>query len=98
MCKEFERFRSLLAGQQYTAALQVFNADARPNYQAFIEGLGSNGAIVANGLGSIVEGTIAQDAAELILARPIPGDPGRFRSYPLQFSRDSDGVWRISAL
>lgn len=98
LCKTFERFRSALAAQQYTSALQVFNADVRPDYQSFIEGLGTNGAEAASRLGAIVDGAIGLDSAEMILARPIPGEPGRFRSYPLQFSRDSDGVWRISAL
>ena len=98
MCKAFETHRNNLSAQQYTAALQVFNAEVRPNYQSFIEGLGSNGATVAAGLGQIVDGTIGQESAELALARPIPGQPGRFHNYPLQFTRDGDGVWRISAL
>jgi hypothetical protein len=98
LCKAFETHRSNLAAQQYTAALQVFNADVRPDYQGFIEGLGTNGATVASGLGEIVDGAIGQEFAELKLARPIAGQPGRFHGFPLQFSRDSDGVWRISAL
>jgi hypothetical protein len=98
LCKAFETHRGNLAAQQYSAALLVFNAEVRPNYQSFIEGLGTNGPVVAAGLGQIVDGTISQDMAELILARPISGQPGRFHSFPMQFARDNDGVWRISAL
>jgi len=98
LCKAFEAFREKLIAQQYTQSLQSFNADVRPDYVSFIEGLGTNGAILAGRLGEIVDGTIGQDSAQLTLAKPRAGQPGRFRSSPLQFSRDSDGVWRISAL
>lgn len=98
LCKAFEDHRGNLASQQYTAALNAFTADAHPRYQAFIEGLGANGPALAARLGRIVDGTIAQDFAELILARPLSDQPGKFQGYPLQFTRDHDGVWRISAL
>ena len=97
-CHAFDRFRTNLTAQQYTAALQVFNPEVRPNYQGFINGLGANGGTLASGIGQIVDGTIGQESAQLFLSRPIPGQPGRFRSFPLQFTRDGDGVWRISAL
>ncbi len=97
-CHAFDRFRANLTAQQYAAALQVFNTEVRPNYQGFINGLGTNGGTVATGIGQIVDGTIGQESAQLLLSRPIAGQPGRFRSFPLQFTRDTDGVWRISAL
>lgn len=98
LCKTFETFRARLAALQYTSALDVFNAEVRPRYQGFIEGLGANGGVVATGIGEIATGNIGQEGAELLLARPISGQPGKFHSFPLQFTRDSDGVWRISAL
>ena len=98
LCSAFESFRAKLVAQQYTDSLQSFNADVRPDYVSFIEGLGANGATMAGRLGEIVDGTIGQDFAQLVLAKPREGQPGRFRSSPLQFSRDGDGVWRISAL
>jgi len=98
LCNAFEKFRSSLSAQQYATALLTFNAEVRPTHQSFIEGLGANGAVVATGIGDIVDGTIGQQSAELKLARAISGQPGRFRSFPLQFTRDNDGVWRISAL
>lgn len=98
LCNAYEVFRSRLRTWQYTGALELFNIDVRPKYAPFFEGLGVNGTTVADGLGEIADGVIGLDDVELQLVRPIPLQPGRFHRFPLQFERNPDGVWRVSAL
>jgi hypothetical protein len=97
LCATFENLRTNIGTGLTTTAMLSFNPAVRPDYQAFIAGFGSNGPTVATALGEIADGTIGQETASVVLSRAIPGQPGNFRAYSLMFSREGDGVWRMTA-
>jgi hypothetical protein len=97
LCATFENLRTNIGTGLTTTAMLSFNPVVRPDYQAFIAGFGSNGPTVAAALGEIADGTIGQETATAILSRAIPGQPGKFRGYGISFSRETDGVWRMTA-
>jgi hypothetical protein len=81
-----------------TAALRTLTPDLCTEFQPFWTDLAGNLSATANQLGEIVDGQIADTAAEFQVAIPDTAVPGEFFGFPVFFRRAADGVWRISEM
>ncbi len=97
LCSLYGTLRSRLVAQNIASALNVLAEPLRPGFQSLWTALGAQLPSVAAQLGTIVDGTFSSQISEYIIARPIPGQPGQSMAYRVQFEREQNGVWRISA-
>jgi hypothetical protein len=75
-------------------ALNAVLASARDEFEGmFTDGSGSLPSYVGN-LGSIVSGAIGEDFGSYLVVRLNPDQT--LSGYPMEFSQDATGVWRIS--
>jgi hypothetical protein len=91
-------YRSLvdrLTANDVSGALRSFTGDARGRYGNLIGALSGTPSQVAAQLGTLVDGVISLDAAELTLARDVAGTTQLFMIYLI---RGRDGVWRIESM
>jgi hypothetical protein len=98
VCAVFGAMRTRLVANDVPGALLALHPKLRPDFQTLWTSLGAGLPGVASQLGLIVDGTIGIGFAELLIARPVPGQPGEFYGYRVQFGRGRDGVWRISSM
>lgn len=98
LCSVYGTMRTRLAAQDVPGALRALTEDIRPAFQTLWTDLGAQLPTVAPQLGTIIDGHFSSDSAELLLARPITGQPGQSRAYRMQLVIGEFGVWRISAM
>jgi hypothetical protein len=92
----FEGMRAALATSNIATAQTALHPSMRSKWQSFWTSLGSDLPSVSASLGEVVNGQISPFFANMMIARPIAGQPGRFNGGYLQFERGRDGVWRIT--
>lgn len=98
LCSAFGTMRKRLLAADITMASNTLSSSLIGDYKALWTALGSALAPTANKLGTIVNGQFSATNAELSLARPINGQPGKSRIYRIQFEIDPQGLWKISAM
>lgn len=98
LCSVFGTMRTRLTAQNVAGALNALTPGLRPEFQALWSDLGPQLPTAAAQLGTIVDGRLSPDAGELILARPVPGQPHSSRAYRVQLEIGENGVWQISAM
>jgi hypothetical protein len=98
ICGVYADMKSRLVAGNIPSALNTIYLGLRPDWQARWTALGTGLASVAGALGVVIDGRVSRNSAELLIGRPVSGQPGQFRGYRIQFERDTDGVWRISSM
>jgi hypothetical protein len=94
LCKVFDTLKQRLAKNDIAAALQLLHPEIRDFYQGIWSKIDDLPA-VATQLGDIADGRIGFAEAEYLIVRE---EEGQLYGYRVQFSRDPDGVWKISAM
>jgi hypothetical protein len=98
ICSVYSDMKSRLVAGNIPSALNTIYLGLRPDWQARWTALGTGLASVASALGIVIDGRVSRNNTELLIGRPISGQPGQFRGFRIQFERDTDGVWRISSM
>jgi hypothetical protein len=92
--KVFDTLKQRLAANDVSAALELLHPEIRDFYEGIWTKFDDLPA-VANQLGDIADGRIGFAEAEYVIVRE---EEGVLYGYRVQFSRDPDGVWKISAM
>jgi hypothetical protein len=95
VCSVYAHLRARLAADDAEGAAQAFHVRHRDRYLELFEALESNRPIAAGRLGTIANGTFSATEAELIL---VSEEAGELFGFPVRFSQDLDGVWRIESM
>jgi hypothetical protein len=98
VCAVFGAMRTRLIANDIAGAVLTLHPRIRADFQTLWTSLGVGLPGVASQLGTIIDGTISLGFAELLIARPVSGQPGEFSGYRVQFDRGRDGVWRIGSM
>ncbi len=96
VCDVFGYLRSRIGVGDSAGAVLAYHQSVRPKYQAAFDALGSRLATTAPRLGYIVSGNLGLGMASLTLVRDNANQTRN--GFPLELTRGSDGVWRISAM
>ncbi len=84
-----------LAANNPSAAVKFFTGDMQANYSSIFSTLGASLPAVAAQLGTLIDGVISEDTAELTLVRDTPTGKQTFMLYLI---RGGDGLWRIESM
>lgn len=95
ICSAYAHLRVRLSAQDAAGAGQALMGELRSRLLPLFNALGNRMPSVAANLGTIADGVIGVDAADIIAVRDISGD---VRGYPIHFARDAKGVWRIDSM
>jgi len=95
LCQLLERLRDHLKAGDIEAALALLHPELHDVYRPLWQDLGASLPALADALGEVADGSLGFSEAELIVLR----EEGGLRvGYPVQFSRDREGLWKISGL
>ncbi len=92
-CAVYGELRASLAANDLEASLLTFSTPKRQAMRPFFTALGSNRPVFATRLGTIANGVIGVEEAQLVTVRIESGEP---IGSPLGIAADTDGVWRIT--
>lgn len=97
LCYVFERMRARLAATDVAGALEMLHPSLRSNFDIFWSANIAMLPSMATQLGTIADGVLGRDSAQLMVTRPVPAqnEPDAFFT---NFETDADGVWRISGM
>jgi hypothetical protein len=95
LCHSFSEMRQSLLAGDIDGALDFVHAELHDFYRAMWIEMGDDLPAAAAALGEVVDGTLGFNDAELIVARE---EDGVLYGYPVQLSRDRDGIWKFSGL
>jgi hypothetical protein len=84
-----------LAANNSTSSLARFTGDAQKSFSRIFETLGSSVTSAAAQLGTLIDGVISEETAELSIARD--GAAGR-QIFMIYLLRGGDGLWRIERM
>jgi len=84
-----------LAANNPAGALRSFTGDAQTRYSGVFTAISSSLSVVAAQLGTLIDGVITEDTAELTIARDTPSGKQSFLIYLI---RGRDGLWRIESM
>lgn len=98
LCSAFGTMRTRLAAGNIPAALKTLNPDLQERFEPFWTAIAPQLPSIAGKLGTIIDGRFSSTEAELLLARPIDGQPGTSNAFRMQWSIGLDGVWRVDAM
>ena len=98
LCGVYYGLKNKLVANQVTDAVAAMSPRIRADYEILFNFQGAALPARAAKLGVVVSGLISDISAEFTVAIPDAGTPGEFSGFPVQFARDTKGVWRISAL
>ena len=84
-----------LAANNPSAAVKFFTGDMQANYSNIFSTLGASLPAVAAQLGTLIDGVISEDTAELALVRDTSTGKQTFMIYLI---RGGDGLWRIESM
>lgn len=98
LCSAFGALRTRLAAGNVPAALETLNPDLQERFEPFWASIAPQLPAIAGKLGTIIDGRFSSTEAELLLARPIDGQPGQSSAFRMQWSIGTDGVWRVDAM
>jgi len=93
-CSVYGALRASLAANDLEATLNTFIEFKREAQRPFFTALGSNRSVFATRLGTIANGVVGMDSAQLITLRIEGGQP---IGYPVSFAAEATGVWRIAS-
>lgn len=95
VCSVYAHFKARLAAQDASGAAQSATGQLRQKLLTFFTALGAKMPIVSAGLGTLADGTLGLDNADVVAVRETGGT---LRGYSIHFTRDAAGVWRIDAM
>jgi hypothetical protein len=95
VCSVYANLRAGLAAQDASGAARSLTGPLYTKLLALFTALGSRMPTVGAGLGTLADGTIGLDGADVIAVREVLNT---VRGYPVHFTRDANGVWRIDAM
>ena len=93
-CSVYGALREALAADDLEASLRTFAVPKQEAFRPFFTSLGSNRTVFATRLGTIANGLIGLEGAELSVLRIENDQP---YGYPLGIASGEDGVWRITS-
>lgn len=95
LCSVYAYLRERILAGDAAGAKKAFGNRARARYGPYFEAKGPNLADLAGKLGTIAGGLIGANSAELTT---IHAQDNAWIGHVLQFSQESDGIWRIDAM
>jgi len=95
ICATYAHLRARLAAQDASGAAQALTGGLKSRLRPLFDALGNRMPGVAANLGTLADGLIGLDAADIVAVREVGGE---LRGYPVHFARDAQGVWRIDSM
>lgn len=95
VCSVYAHLRTRLAAQDAAGAGHALTGKLKSRLLPAFVATGSRMPDVAGRLGTLADGTIGVDVADLLLVREVGNG---VRGYPFHMAKDADGVWRIDGM
>lgn len=95
ICSTYAHLRARLIAQDAQGAGYALMGKLKARLMPLFNALGSTMPSVAANLGVLADGLIGFDTADLTAVRDLTTE---VRGYPIHFTRDGKGVWRIDAM
>lgn len=95
VCSVYANLKARLVAQDAAGAVRSVTGGLHPKLLAFFTAMGAKMPIAGAGLGTLADGTLGLDGADVVAVREVSG---KLRGYPIHFTRDATGVWRIDAM
>ncbi|MEP7183006.1 MAG: Ig-like domain-containing protein [Betaproteobacteria bacterium] len=91
----YRTFVGRLAANNPAGAVNVFVGEARSRYADVLDNLAEPLATIAGKLGTLIDGVVTEEWAELTLLRDTPEGQRVFMMYLI---RGGDGIWRLESI
>lgn len=95
ICATYAHLRTRLLAEDANGAGDALIGALRSRLMPLFDALGPRMAEVAPNLGTLADGLIGLDAADITAVRDLTTE---VRGYPVHFARDAQGVWRIDSM
>lgn len=95
ICATYAHMRARLVAQDANGAGYAMMGGLKSRLMPLFTALGPRMPTVAANLGTLADGLIGFDAADIIAVRDLTSE---VRGYPVHFARDAKGVWRIDSM
>lgn len=95
LCSVYAYFRARLLAEDASGASNALTGALNARLQPLLVALGARMPTIAAKLGTLADGLIGLDSANIIAVRELDN---QLRGYPIHFARDAKGVWRITAM
>lgn len=95
VCSVYAYFRSRLSVQDAAGAGHALMGALNTRLSPLFTALGTRMPTVAAKLGTLADGLIGLDRADIVAVRDLNTE---VRGYPIHFARDAKGVWRIDSM
>lgn len=95
ICSTYAHLRARLSAQDATGAGYALAGSLKSRLTPVFTALGVRMPSVAANLGTLADGLIGFDAADITAVRDLTSE---VRGYPVHFVRDASGVWRIDSM
>ena len=95
VCSVYANLRARLAAQDASGAARSLHGPIRDKLFSLFTALGTQMPTVGASLGTLADGVLGLDGADIVAVREIAGV---VKGYPVHFTRDANGVWRIDAM
>lgn len=95
ICSTYAHLRARLTAQDAAGASHALIGALKSRLLPMFNALGTRMPSVAANLGTLADGLIGFDAADITAVRDLGND---VRGYPIHFARDAKGVWRIDSM
>jgi hypothetical protein len=95
ICSVYAHLRARLTAQDGMGAGYALTGAVKDRLLPLFTALGNRMPGVAANLGTLADGLIGFDAADVTAVRDLTSE---VRGYPVHFARDNNGVWRITSM
>lgn len=95
VCATYAHLRARLMAQDAEGAGQALMGKLRSRLMPLFDALAARMPEVAAKLGTLADGTIGMDGADIISVREQDNE---LHGFPTHFARDEDGVWRVDSM
>lgn len=95
ICSVYAHLRQRMAAEDVTGAEQALSSEFAARLLPLLNALGQDLPTVAAKLGTMANGMIGLNFANIITVREVGGD---LHGHPVRFVRDAQGVWRITSM
>jgi hypothetical protein len=95
ICSTYAHLRARLTAQDGTGAGYALMGALKARLSPLFSALGNRMPSVATNLGTLADGLIGFDSADITAVRDLTSE---VRGYPVHFARDANGVWRIDSM
>jgi hypothetical protein len=95
ICSTYAHLRARLIAQDASGAGHALMGALKSRLLPMFNALGNRMPGVAANLGTLADGLIGIDTADIVAVRDVTGE---LRGYPIHFARDLQGVWRIDSM